>query len=306
MKVFLLGATGYLGTAIDEALKAHGHQVIGAARSDGARAKLAQCGTQSVAADAAKPVTLTEPAKAADAVIYVVQVTDNDPLSVDGRALQTIGQALAGSGKPFIYCSGCWVYGSTAPVVADEKYPLNPAPIVAHRPQLEKQVLGTIAQGIRPMIVRPAIVYGRGGGIPAMLATSARERGAATILGDGTNHWSVVDARDCAEVFALALERGQPGGIYNAAADVPYKVQEIAEAASRGAGRDGATVQMAADQVRALLGPFGDALLLDQLISAPRAKAELGWKPQAASILEDLERGSYATGALNPEVVTGD
>jgi nucleoside-diphosphate-sugar epimerase len=148
--------------------------------------------------------------------------------------------------------------------------------------------------GIRGLVVRPGIVYGRGGGVPMMFVQSARERGAATIVGDGTNHWATINVSDLGTMVALAVERGLPGRAYNAVNDDRPDVRTIAEAASRGAGTGGATTRVPQE----LMGLFGDCLALDQIISAERAKADLQWAPVAPTISEELERGSYRTANL--------
>lgn len=294
MNVLLLGATGYIGSAIDEALSKRGHVVTGAARSDAARATLAARGTKSVDADAGKPETLAPAAHAADAVVYAVSVTDADPTTVDTAALRTLVQALRGAPKALIYCSGVWYYGNTGATPATEETPPSPPALVAKRPAVERIVLDAAAQGMRAVVIRPGTVYGRGIGIPAMLVNSARQSKAAQIFGDGANHWAVVNVTDLGELFALALERAAAGSIYNANDDSTPTLLEIAQAASRGAGAGGATAAMPRETVLELLGPFGEALMLDQRVTSAKARRELGWAP-TATLLEDLERGSYVT-----------
>jgi nucleoside-diphosphate-sugar epimerase len=302
MNVFLLGATGYIGTAIDAALKAHGHTVVGAARSDAAKAKLAARGTASVHADASDLRSLEAPTTAADVIVYCVQITDADPYTVDVHALRAFADLVRGTGKAFVYTSGCWVYGNTGDTIATEDAPENPPSLVSRRPELERAALALGAA--RSIVIRPALVYGEGGGIPAMLASSAREQKAAQIMGDGTNHWSTIAVSDLGELFALAIERGANGRVYNANDEATYTVREIAEAASRGAGAGGAVNAIPRDEVLSMLGPFGEALLLDQRLTSARARAELGWAPKAPSIIEDLEHGSYASGPVSPQIMT--
>lgn len=306
MNVLLIGATGYIGTGIDEALRARGHHTLGVARSDDAKARLAARGTESVDADLERPHSILAAARSADAVIWAAQVTDDETFRVESNALAALAAGLAQSGKAFVYCSGCWVYGDTGNAVADETFPLNPAELVARRPQLEQIVLDAAAHGVRAIVVRPGLVYGRGAGVPAMLVESARERKAATIVGDGTNHWPVVGVGDLGDLFALAAEKAAAGSIYNGTDDTAFTVREIAEAASRGAGAGGATTLMPRETAIGVLGEFGDALMLDQRLTSQKARKELGWAPKAASILEDIERGSYTAANVVSEVLTGE
>lgn len=296
MNVLIIGATGYLGTAIDEALTSRGHKTTGVARSDAAKTKLQSRGTAVVMADAAKPNTLAGPIRDADAVVYAVNVTDADPWAVDTGALKAIRKGLAGTEKTFVYVSGAWVYGPTGDKSATEDAPLNPPTLMTRRIEFERATVEMTKLGVRALVVRPGIVYGRGLGIPSMFVQSARERGAATIVGEGKNRWPTIAVGDAGDLIALAVEYGRPGRAYNAANDDHFLVQEIAAAASRGAGKDGATTNVPYD----IMGQYGECLALDQVISSERAKNDLGWTPKGASILEELERGSYvgATYAL--------
>lgn len=294
MNVLIIGATGYVGTAVDESLTTRGHRTVGVARSDMARYKLQARGSAFAKADAAKPQSLIDPAKKADAVIYCPQVTDADAHTVGLNALRAIARALAGTEKTLLYASTAWVYGSTGGAAANEDSHLNAPPMVARRLELERMTLNMTKIGIRGLVVRPGIAYGQGAGIPAMFSHSARERKIATIVGDGTNHWATIHVTDLGNLFALLLESGRPGRAYNAVNDDAFTMYEIAEAASRGAGAGGATAQVPAD----ILGPFGECLTLDQRISSERAKADVGWAPKAPSLTEELEFGSYPATAL--------
>jgi nucleoside-diphosphate-sugar epimerase len=171
---------------------------------------------------------------------------------------------------------------------------VNPTPLVAQRPVIEQEVLGSKDRGVRAIVIRPALVYGRGGSIPRMLSQSARETGAARYVGDGRNRWPFVDVDDLAQLYVLALEKAAPGSLYNAVDGPSYRVLEIAEAASIGAGAKGKTEAWPLEEARKTLHAFADALVLDQQISGEKAMKELGWSPRAASVLDDLKTGSYA------------
>lgn len=291
MNVLIIGATGYVGSAIDEALRARGHHTVGTARSDAAREKLAARGTAVVDADAARPATLFEAIVAADAVVYSVSVTDADPFAVDSGALKMIRKGMAGTEKTFVFVSGAWVYGTTGTSPVSEDAPLYPPSFVARRIELERAVIAMTKLGVRAIVIRPGVVFGRGGGLATMFAASARERGAATIVGPGTNHWATIEVGDLGELIALAVERGLPGRAYNAVNDDRFTVAEIAAAASRGAGKDGATNVVPAS----VMGQLGECLALDQTLSAQRAKSDLGWTARGPSIVATLESGAYET-----------
>ena len=294
MEVFLTGATGYIGSAVAEALRKAGHKVTGLARTAEKAKQLEARGIRAVMGDLLKPETLAAPARAAEGVIHTASTNDANAPRADAAFVREMLNDLEGTGKPFIYTSGVWVHGSTGDKVADERTPLNPTPLVKHRAVVEEEVLGYKDRGVRTVVIRPALVYGHGGSIPAMLTKSAREIGAARYVGDGQNRWPFVDVDDLAQLYVLALEKAPPGSVYTAAHGHSYRVREVAEAASIGAGAKGKTQSWPLEEARKIMGPFADALVLDQQISSEKAKKELGWSPRAASVLDDLKTGSYA------------
>jgi nucleoside-diphosphate-sugar epimerase len=263
LKVFLNGATGYIGSAVADAL-------------------LAACpfvrAWYSGAAAASRPTSCKR--RAADAVIHT-GTTNQGP--IDQEAVRAMLP-----GTPLIYTSGVWVLGDTGGRVADETWPVNPLPKVAWRPGVEQMVLD--AGGV---VIRPGIVFGRGGGIPADFVQTARETGAAKYVGNGENHWPMVHLNDLAELYVLAIEKAPGGTLLHASDGTAYRVKEIAEAASLGSGAGGRTESWPLDEARKTLGAYADALVLDQQVSSEKARATLGWKPRAVSVLDDLRSGSY-------------
>jgi nucleoside-diphosphate-sugar epimerase len=292
MRIFLTGATGYIGSAVAERLKAAGHQLTALARSDASIAKLKSAGIQPVLGDFSDPKGVSQAAGAADGVISLA--TTYDP-SIDGPAIDAILGALAGSNKPFIYTSGIWSHGDTGGKVVDETSPPQPAALVAWRQGVEDRVFAGAKRGIRTTIIRPAIVYGRGGGIPAGFVESARQEGAARYIGTGKNRWPLVHVEDLADLYVLALEKAPPGTLLLGVSGPSRPVSEIAAAASRGAGAEGRTVSTPLDEARQKMGAYADALVLDQQASGRKAQDLLGWKPRRPDVLEELERGSYVS-----------
>jgi nucleoside-diphosphate-sugar epimerase len=294
MEVFLTGATGYIGSAVAEALQKAGHKVTGLARTPEKAKQLEARGIRGVLGDLLQPEGIAASARSAEGVIHTANTNDANSPKADAAVVGVILKALEGSGKPFVYTSGVWVLGSTGDKVADEQTPLNPTPLVKHRAAIEQEVLGAKGRGVRTIVIRPALVYGHGGSVPAMFTKSARETGAARYVGDGQNRWPFVDLNDLAQLYVIALEKAPPGSLYNAAHGPSHRVREVAEAASLGAGAKGKTQSWPVEEARKALGPFADALVLDQQINSAKAKKELGWSPRAASVLDDLKTGSYA------------
>lgn len=296
MKIFLTGATGYIGSAVAEALQAAGHTVAGVARSVEAEQTLKDRGITPVRADLKEPKSLVIGLEGCDAVIHAGSTNDG---RADADAITAMLGALKGSGKLLIYTSGIWVLGNTGDSSgeqpADEDARLKPLPLVAWRPAVEKEVL---ASGV---VIRPGVVYGRGAGLPAMFVQSANETGAARYIGDGQNRWPLVEVEDLADLYLKALELAKPGDLFHATDGTAFRTREIAEAASFGADAGGRTESWPVKEANEKLGAYlVEALLLDQVISSEKAKRVLGWSPKAISLLEDLRYGSYAMTRINP------
>ena len=292
MKALVVGATGYVGRAVCDALRAHGHTVLALVR-DGSASRAPQ-GTETVAGDVKDPASLVAAAQSADAVIYAVQYNGDDAFAVESAALRALAEALAPAKKRLVYTSGVWMYGNNYPNVATEDTPPNPIAIVEKRPDLERIVLDAAQRGLHAIVIRPGDVYGRGGGMPAMWVQSARDEGAARVVGDGNNHWPMVHVDDLAELFVLALESAGAGSAYIAVDDTQLTVNAMAEAASRGAGKHGAIAHWPVDEARKAMGVFADALAIDQAATSAKARTELQWKTRATTAVEDLQSGSYA------------
>ena len=297
MKVYLTGATGYIGTAVAEVLQKAGHEVTGLARTPEKARQLEARGIHAVLGDLLQPDTAATPARAADGVIHTANTNDANSAQADAAVVRAILKMLEGTNKPFVYTSGVWVLGSTGDKIATEDTPVNPTPLVAHRAGIEQEVLHTRGRGVRAIVIRPAVVYGRGGSLPAMLAKSARETGAARYVGDGQNRWPFVALEDLAALYVLCIEKAPAGSLYYGAHGPSYRVVEVAEAASIGAGAKGKTAAWPLAEARKTLGPFADALTLDQQVSGEKARRELGWSPRGKSPLDDLKVGSYAKAA---------
>jgi nucleoside-diphosphate-sugar epimerase len=292
MIIFLTGATGYIGSAVASALQKAGHSVIGLARSDEAAGQLHLKGICAHRGDLTSPESLIGAASAADGVVQTATTNDG---GLDRAAICAMLGVVAGAGKPFVYTSGIWVLGETHGQIADETWAVHPAALVAWRPAVEEMVLQAAQQNVQSVVIRPGIVYGRGGGIPAELRQSARTDGAARFVGDGENRWPAVDVDDLADLYVRALENAPAASLLHAVEGSAHRVKEIAEAASTGAGVGGLTESWPLEEARKTLGAYADALTLDQQVSAEKARDMLGWRPRATGILEDLRRGSYVS-----------
>lgn len=296
MKVFLTGATGYIGSAVAEALLAGGHTVAALARSPEAEQTIRDGGMTPVPGDLKHPASLASPMHAVDGVIHTGTTNEG---KADGEAILAMLNALQETGKPFVYTSGVWVLGNTGDEPADESAPLQPVPMLAWRPAVERSVLDA-APGVRSIVIRPGVVYGRAAGLPGMFVQSAQETGVARYIGNGLNRWPLVHVEDLADLYVRAFESAPAGTLLHAVDGPGIRVKDIAEAASFAADAGGRTESWPVDEAMAKLGPLAAALMLDQVVSGEKAKQMLGWKPHAVTLLEDLRYGSYAMSRINP------
>ncbi|HST57798.1 MAG TPA: NAD-dependent epimerase/dehydratase family protein [Longimicrobium sp.] len=287
MRVFVTGATGYVGGAVAEALRAAGHEVVGLARSDEAARRLEAAGCTALRGSLADADVLARGAREADATIHAAATGAADQAEVDTAAVHALLDALAGSGTPFIYTSGIWVLGATGDAVADDDAPVNAAAIVAWRPAVERLVADAAARDVRSVVLRPGVVYGRGGGTPGGFLASGRKKGVVRYVGDGSQRWPLVHVDDLAALYVLAL--AAPTGTVLNAAGPSLPAREVAEAAARATGARAEPWPL--DDARARLGLYADALALDQQVSAERARG-LGWTPSRPSVLDELARAS--------------
>jgi nucleoside-diphosphate-sugar epimerase len=284
MKVFLTGGSGYIGSTVALALKKAGHDVLALVRDEAKGQALKKAGIKLVKGDLANPAGYAGAAWGRAAFVNVAQDYSPNGVELDKKTITSAKDLLRGQvGATLIYTSGCWVQGATEGV-ADETVPLRPARAVAWRPAHEQLALETAKDGIRSVVVRPAIVYGGKGGLPGMFFGTALKHGAAQTIGDGANHWPMVHVDDLAELYVRLVERAPAGAVFNAADASRLTQREIAEAASRAAGKDG---KVAAQQPDG--SPFHEALLLDQRISSEKARNDLDWRPRHESFAAEAD-----------------
>ncbi|MEW1914688.1 NAD-dependent epimerase/dehydratase family protein [Kitasatospora sp. NPDC085895] len=287
MKVLVLGSTGYIGSAVVQRFAAHGHQVIRFVREDGRLS----AGEPTRVGDLADPASL----RAAvtddiDAVVNLTTPTGDE--AVDAAAVDALTERLSGSGRAFVHTSGIWVLGATGDVALDEDAPTNAIAIVGYRPRIEQRVLATSVEGVRAVVVRPGIVYGRGGGIPGLMVGWAREHGTGRYIGSPATRWPMVHVDDLAELFVLAVTKADAGSVLHGVAHEGVPVAALAAAADFAAGGTGRAEPWPPEQAAEAVGaPFAEALGLNQVVSGQRAVVELGWQPSRPYVLTELAGG---------------
>ncbi len=296
MKIFVTGATGYIGGSVATRLLADGHQVIGLARSDEAAASLEQRGIEPVRGTLNDYGPLQQVARSVDAVINAAQA--DNPFVV----LAILPQ-LSGTGKVFIQTSGSSVVsthdqGEYVDRVYHEDTPINPMPEKATRAAIDEQVLRAALDGVRSVVIRPSLIYGRGIGvnsssvqIPKLIEQA--QKGVARHIGRGLNVWSNVHISDVAELYALALEHAPAGSLFYAE-NGEESMKTAVEAISRMLGLGGHTEDWPIEEAAAALGPgahltFGS----NSRVRALKARKILGWHPKGPPLLQEIEQGTY-------------
>jgi nucleoside-diphosphate-sugar epimerase len=291
MRVFVTGATGFVGFAVVQDLISAGHQVIGLSRSDAGAKSLIAAGAQVHRGDLEDLESLRSGAAMSDGVIHTAFIHDfskfTENCEIDRRAIEALGEALAGSERPLIVSSGTGVlYGSLA--TEDMEAPSNPTfPRVS-----EQAAMQVAARGVRVSIVRLPQVHDRDKqGLVTYLIAVAREKGISAYVGDGLNRWPAVHLLDAAPLYRLALEKGSAGARYHAVAEEGVPVREIAEAIGRGFKIP--VVAKSPDEAAGHFGWLAFFAGMDGPASSALTQQRLGWRPtDKPGMIADLDRAN--------------
>ena len=293
MRVFVTGATGFIGSAIVSELVATGHEVLGLARNDASADALKAKGVAVHRGDLTDTASLAAGATACEGVIHTAFIHDfsqyMDNVETDRRAVEAMAASLEGSDKPLVIASGTLMVARDG-VATEADTPANPD---GPRAASEAIVRGAAARGVCGAIVRlPPTVHGAGDkGFMPMMIEAARSAGAAAYIGDGTNCWPAVHRLDAARVFCLALEKAAPGSPLHAVAEEGVAMRAIAEAIGAGLGLPARSVTQA--EAPALLGFLGMFAGIDNRTSSARTREMLGWAPQGPDLLTDMRENGY-------------
>ncbi|MET9494536.1 SDR family oxidoreductase [Streptomyces sp. NPDC006552] len=304
MKVFVTGASGWIGSALAADLIAAGHTVSGLARSDASAKKLVAAGVEPVRGSLDDLDVLREAARAADGVAHLAfdhdkAFTGGDfrgAVEADRRAVSALGEGLAGTGRPFVAAGGTPAAPGTVTTEHDarrssELGPEDNGP--AARAATDALVLALAERQVRSSVVRlPRTNHGEGdAGFIAMLVATAREKGVSGYIGDGANRWPAVHRLDSAHAFRLALEKAPAGSVLHAVADEGVAIRDIAEVIGRHLGMP--TASVAPQDAFAHFGWVAAVLAPDQPSSAELTRKLIGWEPTRPGLLADLDQGHY-------------
>jgi nucleoside-diphosphate-sugar epimerase len=292
LRVFVTGATGYIGSAVVRELAAAGHEVSGLTRWADKTVYLKELGARPVVGNLVDTASYRDVAVDHDVLMHVAEADAEHRVQVDRAAIDGLLDAARvildhddEGRRTFIYTSGIYVLGETGDEPAGEDASTDGAPdLVAWRADHERRVLDAGDSRLATAVIRPGMVYGGHGGAFGAFFTSAEETGAAEFVGDGTNHWSPVYLADVARLYRLVAETAARG-IYHCAEDEATRVGNLAVAASRATPAGGRTRRIRLEDARREMGAYADALVMDQVMASPRSHA-LGWRHEHAPFVD--------------------
>lgn len=292
MRVFVTGATGFVGSAVVQELIGAGHQVLGLARSDAAAVSLAAAGAAVHRGHLEDLESLRSGAGAADGVIHTGFIHDfsrfKENCEIDRRAIETLASTLAASDRPLVITSGTGLLPKGR-LTTEEDVPTAASPRIAS----EEAAAAAASRGVRAITIRlPPSVHGDGDhGFVPLLIGFAREKGVSVYAGEGGNLWAAVHRFDTASLYRLALEKGKAGARYHGVAEEGVRFREIALVI--GHRLNVPVVSKSPEEAAVHFGWFAHFAAMDNLASSKRTREELGWQATGPGLIADIDRAVY-------------
>jgi nucleoside-diphosphate-sugar epimerase len=288
MRVFLTGATGYIGSAVCDALVRGGHAVSALVRPSVRSRALQRQGVEVLTGDLSAIGENRESLIGFDAYVHTAFESSTRGIELDELVIKTIRDVASRTGRSaFIYTSAAWVLGATRSP-ADEASPLNPPPKVAYRPAHERLVLESNGGGVRAIVVRPGIVYGGARGVISEMLKDA-DNGIIRVIGSGENRWPLVYDRDLADLYVRLVSTADASGVFHATDESDERVNDLVRAMSSHVAHKPEVRYMPITEARTRFGAYADAIILDQVVRSPRAR-EIGWTPSMKSVARNVPR----------------
>jgi nucleoside-diphosphate-sugar epimerase len=291
MRVFITGATGFIGLALVKELKAHGHEVLGMARSEAGAQSLAAQGAQVQRGSLEDLESLRRGAERADAVIHLAFIHDfskfQENCAIDKRAIETLGSVLAGSKRPLIVTAGTAAIAPSGELATENHTvpPGSPFPRVSEQTALS-------LEGVSAAVMRlPQVHDPVKQGLVTYAIEIARQKGVSAYIGEGSNRWPAVHILDAARLYRLALEKHEAGAIYHAVAEEGVRMRDIAEVIGR--GLKVSVKSISPQEASAHFGWLGLFAGFDSPASSALTRKKLDWQPNGPGLIADLQRMNY-------------
>ena len=298
MKVFVTGATGFVGSAVVQELLGAGHKILGLARSDANAKSLVAAGAEVHRGSLEDLESLRSGASAADGVIHTAFIhyfVNYGPAAAkDQQAIETLGAALAGSHRPLIVTSGTLLVQRKGALAMEDE------PAGVNFPRKSEEATDSLAaRGVHVSALRlPPSVHGNGDhGLVPRLISIAREKGVSAYVGDGSNRWPAVHRLDAAHLYRLALEKGSAGAHYHAVGDEGIPFRDIAAAIGRYLNLP--VVGKSLEKAAAHFDWMSHFVAIDSPASYAKTQQQLGWRPTHVGLIADLDRGTYFDAAAS-------
>lgn len=289
MRIFITGATGYIGSHVAKAFRNAGHRVYGLTRSANKAKLLMADEIIPVIGSMQEPDSFLHIAKDSDVLVHAAVDYENDSAELDLRTVENLISSSSANKRPkkMIYTSGTWVHGNTGSRCVTENDAHKPISIVAWRPDVENLVLQK--SSINGIVIRPGVVYGKQGGMTASWFTAAHDDKPLTVVGNGENHWAMVHVNDLAQAYVQTAESNMRNEVFDITDGSCKTVREMASSVIEASGGKSSLEFLKLEEARTSMGDFAEALAIDQTVSSQKAHELLNWTTKHAGFMTDVD-----------------